>query len=316
MKHFSVSKILTEAFCLFLTAFFVLFPKEAASASVASCVKWATEIFPSLFVFAATGEILSQICNTQSLPFLNLPLKALGISHEASGCYFMSFVCASPVSIRTVSEAYSNGVISKDDAQALLVLCSSISPLFLYSSLGVAFFGSKAVGAALAAANYISVFLSCVLLKAFSPKDNVQYDSGCESRQSFNVINIISSSVTKALTSALNAGAFVVFFGILTEALFCFGILNHNSPVSAMLCMLVELSCGAELGGKYLPQLNLVLIPALFGAVGLGGASFLMQNISYITTTDLSVRKFVEGKIINMLISAVLGCIFCFFYPL
>lgn len=308
MKRFSVSKVLTGAFCLFLIAFFVLFPKEAAAASVDSCIKWATKIFPSLFTFAITGGILSQICGTKNLPFLKSPLNALGISSEGSGCYLMSFVCASPVSVKTVCEAYTEGVVSKDEAQILLVLCSTVSPLFLYSSLGVTFFGSKAIGASLAAINYISAFLSSALFKVFYPQGNRRDLTRHENKRDITLINIVCASVTKALGAGLNAGAFVVFFGILTEALFRFDILKKNNPVSAVVCMLVELSCGAELGAKFSPKFNSVVLPALFGSVGLGGASFLMQNISYITATDLSVKKFVEGKVINMFISAALGC--------
>lgn len=309
MKSFNISQILSYIFCLFLLMYFVLFPEKASSATIDSILLWANKVLPNVFIFGFISKVVINMNESNGIKPIKKILYSLNISDNAANIYLISLVCASPLSVKCVCEMYEENKISSDDAQHLITLCSAISPLFLYSTMGILMYQKRIYAISLLIVNYIGSYITSYIYKLIYKTTYTPPKPLPITKSEIPFFDFFTNAITNSASTAINIGAFVVFFSVVIRAFSDFNIVNENSISFGILSVFTEITSGAVVLKNYLPKNELLVMAVSYASVGFGGLCFLMQNLSFITKTNLSVKRFVLFKIINAVINAVLGCI-------
>lgn len=309
MKSFNIPKILSYTFCLFLLMYFVMLPEKASCATIESILLWANKVLPNVFIFGFISKIVINMSESKSIKPIKKILKSLTISDNASNAYLISLVCASPLSIKCVCEMYEENKISSDDAQHLITLCSAVSPLFLYSTMGILMYQKRIYAISLLIVNYIGSYITSYIYKLIYKKNYNPSTPLPITQSEISFFNLFTSAITNSASTAINIGAFVVFFSVVIKSLSDFNIFNENSLLFGILSIFTEITSGAAVLKNHLQKNELLVMAVSYASVGFGGICFLMQNLSFITKTNLSVKRFVLFKLINSVVNAVLGCI-------
>ena len=308
MKSFNLSYKLTCLFCLFILAYFVLMPNQAVEATINSILLWAYKVLPNIFAFGIISSVAVNMNLLSNIGCINTVLNSLKIASEGASPYAVSLICASPLSVKCVCDMYSDGRIKKEDAQHLLVLCSTLSPLFLYSSIGILMYQSTPYALSMVITNYAGVYLSAYLYSMLYNKYPHKKTSGLTSNTyQPTFFSSFTNAVTNSSVTAINIGGFLVFFGVMIYAFSDFGIIQKNSLSGGIATMLTEITAGANILKDFLANNEFLIMSISYATIGFGGCCFLTQNISFITKTNLSVKRFVLFKFFNAIINIILG---------
>ncbi len=127
-KHFT-QIILISIFLILL----LIFPGICRDGAKTGLLLWFNTMIPATFPFILTTNILNQMGGIK----LFNKLFGKGISYifkcSPNGAYAIitGLLCGYPIGAKTVSDSFSAGHISKDEAHYLLAFCSMPSPVYL-----------------------------------------------------------------------------------------------------------------------------------------------------------------------------------------
>lgn len=291
-KKYSVSEA-AVCLCALLALLCFLLRAEAASSGFVKGMKLCiTVVLPSLFPFMAVSSfILYSGLDRRLSGYLSLPLLPLKISGGGL-CYLAALLSGNPLGAKCVCEQYLAGRLSKRDAQVLLCLCGNTGAAFVYGALGLSCFGSVGAAGLLLGVNYLSPYLSALLLSRSLPAEYAS-PKPAAAQSAPNYAKAFVEAVGSAARSCINIAAFIGFFSVLGELLQSF--FPHSSSVSAVVLALLEISSGTRLLAA-LPIGSARALMLCAGAVGFGGICIFCQCLCFVADTDLSVRTFFLGK--------------------
>ncbi len=228
-------------------------------------------LFPSMILCGIIGEWIDAI----PLP----PTFTLWIT---------SHLCGFPLGIRTITQCYRRGLISREQTIRLSTCCSNASPAFLIAYLGKMLINNTRMGLYLYIAQLLISFNIGAILRSFegTPVKENTYTP---------FLTTITQSFSSAATGSLSLTVYITFFSAIS-ALF------ENLPSGAYLYGIIELVGGLS----KLPSSNFYPIATL---VGFSGISVMMQNGTYLVDHNLPIWPMFCGKILY----AVLMPFFCLF---
>lgn len=334
MKFFVLSfkrNILPIFFILF-TICLVLFSKSNLTATKNGLVLWATCVVPSLFPFFVVTNLLThtkvvyligKILDKFMRPIFNVP----GIGGFA---FAMGLISGYPVGAKIVSDLRQNNLVTKDEGERLLAFTNNSGPLFILSSVGISLFGDTKTGLLLLFAHILACITVGITFSKFSPKIN-SFASN-HSNQISHYINdnnnltfknfgeILSNSIHNSISTVLLIGGFVVMFSVIISILDQTNILNilsnlifpilklfnfNFSFAKPIISGIIELTNGinqvASVNIKAISQ-NVILSSFL---LGFGGFSVLLQVYSLVSKTDLTIKKYFIGKVLQGIIASI-----------
>lgn len=334
MKFFVLSfkrNILPIFFILF-TICLVLFSKSNLTATKNGLVLWATCVVPSLFPFFVVTNLLThtkvvyligKILDKFMRPIFNVP----GIGGFA---FAMGLISGYPVGAKIVSDLRQNNLVTKDEGERLLAFTNNSGPLFILSSVGISLFGDTKTGLLLLFAHILACITVGIIFSKFSSKSN-SFASN-HSNQNLHYINdnnnltfknlgeILSNSIHNSISTVLLIGGFVVMFSVIISILDQTNILNilsnlifpilklfnfNFSFAKPIISGIIELTNGinqvASVNIKAISQ-NVILSSFL---LGFGGFSVLLQVYSLVSKTDLTIKKYFIGKVLQGIIASI-----------
>ena len=241
-------------------------------------------------------------------------------SLPAIGAYpfVMGIISGYPVGAKIVANLRESNKITKIDGDYLLTFTNNAGPLFIIGSVGCGIYLNSSIGFLL----YFIHFVSCIitgfifghLVKRNFRDNSITYSSDLNF-SSFG--EIVSVSIKKAFSTLSIVCGFVVIFSLIISMIQTSGILSfiHNSWIFYTLLGILEITSGIQLISTISQSslfLNLVITAFL---LGIGGISVLLQVWSVISSTDLSIKTYIFGKIFNGVVSASLMIIFLLLFP-
>lgn len=330
--------ILIFAFCL------VIFSKTNLIATKNGLLLWANNVVPSLFPFFVITELLSYTniinhigkwCDKLMRPIFNVP-------GEAVFPFIIGLISGYPTGGKIVADLRSQGLCTKDEGDRMLAFMNNSGPLFIISFVGISLFGDTKTGILLLCTHILASITVGIILGKFSLKlssnkvnlpivtKNSQVSSKKESITFSNFGKILGDSIQKATSTILLIGGFVVIFSVGISILMQTHLLDYFSqllkPVLAILGFnldfaksilagIIELTNGinmvSSISIKAISQ-NVILCAFL---LGFGGISVLFQVFSMISQTDLSMKKYVIGKLLQGIFAAIYTFIALQFIP-
>ena len=331
MKFFilSLRRNILPFFFVIIAICLVIFSKSNLYAASHGLTLWATCVVPSLFPFFVITNLLShtkvvsftgKLLDKFMRPLFNVP----GIGGFA---FVMGLISGYPVGAKVVADFRENNLVTKDEGERLLAFTNNSGPLFILSSVGISLFGDTKTGLLLLCTHILSCITVGIILGKFSNKTNkyCNYTSSKPITQNTNITfknlgEVLGNSINSAISTVLMIGGFVVIFSVIISILNTshtlnilskffnpiLGILGFDLDFSKPLVSgIIELTNGvnsvANIKIKALSQ-NIVLCAFL---LGFGGFSVLLQVFSIVSKTDLSMKKYFIGKLLQGFVASI-----------
>ena len=291
-----------------LLAFRTAEAKQAAFQSLRLC---AGVLLPALFPFSVASNLFLGTGAYQ--PFSRLlrrPLAILGFPDRAAGPLLTGLLGGYPIGIQSLTAAYQSGMLSKEEAVRVSMLCNQAGPGFLLGAVGLSLYGSKKVGLLLWLVQLLSLLAAALLFSGTAHgMPAVRSRRSAETLPVKSLLVSLPEAIRRSCLGMLTVCGCVVFFGTLCGLLQ--PLLDHlPEPLPAVLAGALELSGGVLcLPVSPLP-LSFVLCA---GLLSWGGCSVHVQSATALREAGLPLRPYLLGKLAQTGFSLVFSLIFSLF---
>ncbi len=289
---------------------------------------WANSVVPSLLPFFIATELLGYTNIVYTLgrlldifmrPIFNVP----GISAFP---LLMGIISGYPVGAKIVSNLKLNGDITKEEAERLIAFTNNSGPLFIIGTVGIGLFKNIKFGILLLITHILASLTVGFLFRWWKSSHANHFNKNGKKRarplfphnriSGKNLGEVLSNSIMNAINTVLLIGGFIVLFSVVISIFENSILLNISSPfVNGFISGILEITNGVSKITS-IPVNSLSLIICAF-LIGFGGISVSLQILSIISKTNISIKPYIIGKLLQGTLAAVYTClfiIFCSFY--
>ena len=301
----------------------ILWPEQAMDAMRDGLKLCGNVILPSLFPFFVLSSLVVELGMSRYLGRLMEPVMAplFRVNGSCASALVLGFVGGYPVGARTAIQLYENGQCSRTEAERMLAFCNNSGPAFILGVVGTGIFGSGRLGLLLYLVHMAASLLVGMIFRFYKPGDSPKTRYRSPQFQAASFSRAFTSSVTGALSAALNICAFILFFSVFLRILAHAGVLaslGHllsrllapfgmdQTWAERLLTGLVEVSSGVSslTDGTISGRLSMAAF-----MLGWAGISVHCQVLAFLGDSGLSVRTYVTGKLLHGGISAALAAL-------
>lgn len=233
---FSIKKhILPILFYLF-TACLVLFSSSNLAAAKNGISLWANSVVPSLLPFFIATELLNytDIISILGKFFNKLMRPLFNVPGEGAYAFIMGIISGYPVGAKIVARLKEEGKCSDEECERLIAFTNNSGPLFIIGTLGISFLGDTRTGFLLLATHILACITVGICFKFWKRNKNSYRNKGnvgdrfktYPQTKKFpqdlafsNLGEILSTSISKAISTVVMIGGFVVLFSVITSML-------------------------------------------------------------------------------------------------
>lgn len=338
--------ILPFSFVLF-TLFLVIFSESNLTAAKSGLALFANSVLPSLLPFFIATELLGytnvidylgKLLDRLMRPLFNVP----GIGAFA---LVMGIISGYPIGAKIVTNLRQDNLLTKAEGERLLAFSNNSGPLFIISAVGISLFGSVKIGVLLLLSHILACLSVGIVFRFWKKRPTYTRASGRamlalkqkdgafvqkinknsvhlfkQSATFANLGEILSKSISSAISSVVMIGGFVVLFSVIVSMLESTKILQIASipfyPICNILHIdynlipsffsgIVELTNGVKnIALISTGSTNIKLLISSF-LLGFGGLSVALQVLGIISKTDISIKPYLLGKLLQGLFSAI-----------
>lgn len=252
--------------------------------------------------------------------------------------FIMGLTSGYPVGAKIASNFRQNNICSKEECERLLSFTNNSGPLFIIGTVGILMFHNTTIGILL----FITHFLACIsvgfIFRYWKKGKNTwneattsnSYNMQKNSASFSNLGEILAQSITSSISTILLIGGFVVIFSsiisifkasgllssmtILIEPIFKFFNID-SSLIQGLLTGFLEITNGinsiCSINCKKI-SINIIFVAFL---LGFGGISVFLQVWSITSKTDLSIRPYIYGKLLQGLLASFYTYLFINIFP-
>ena len=326
-QNFYVIKFKKNFFPLIFISFtlcLLIFSKNNLPAVKSGLSLWANSVVPSLFPFFVATELLmhTNIVSQLGLILNNYMKPLFNVRGEGSFAFIMGIISGYPVGAKIATNFRKNNICTKEECERLLSFTNNSGPLFIIGTVGILMFKNTAIGILL----FITHILACIsvgIIFRFWKKNkqselyNLKNSSKINTKKEVSFSNlgeVLAESITSSISTILLIGGFVVIFSSIISILQSGGILNLISTclspianslnidttfISSILTGILEITNGINsISNIACKKISINIIITAF-LLGFGGISVLLQVWSITSKTDLSIKPYIYGKIIQ-----------------
>jgi sporulation integral membrane protein YlbJ len=318
-------KYIVSIFSVIFIITLVLYSKSNLQAAKEGLILWANNVVPSLFPFFVATEIL---CSTNIISivgrFLEKPVKKIfNVPGEGALVLIMGIISGYPTGAKIVSNFKEQGICSKEDSERLIAFTNNSGPLFIIGTVGISLFHDVKIGYMLLGVHIVSCLIVGVIFRNWKKKEGnlITFHKKEENKKSVSLKDlgeILGNSIKHSIGTILNIGGFVVIFSVIISILNSSGFfyliskfaLKFNIQgelVTSIVSGIIELTNGVK-NISLLPISKLTLCLTSF-MLGFGGISVLLQVWSIIAKSNISIKPYFYGKLLQGLIAFVLTAI-------
>ena len=239
--------------------------------------------------------------------------------------FIMGIISGYPVGAKIISNLYSNHDCTKNEAERMLCFCNNSGPLFILGTVGNGFYGSSIIGYILLFTHILASIIVGIIFGQFSKfKFKSTSDKQFHSNPNLENVNInnlgevLGNSIINSIKTILVIGGFVTLFSVILSILGKTKLLVIiASPISKLLHInsnivvgfisgIIEFTNGLSMiSSVHLKNLSINVCVSAF-ILGFGGISVLLQTLSIISKSKLSIKPYILGKVLQGIIASFL----------
>ena len=291
----------------FTTLIFILLNKTLISKTIITSFDiWFNTLVPSMFPMFILSDILINYNFTDYIPnkIINCISKLFNISKNAVLVIFLSMISGFPTNAINIRNALDKNLISKNEAEHLLLFNHFANPLFVLETIGVFYLNNNKYGIIILLSHILGNIIIGILSRKKNYYSNDNYISKNYKSQNFG--NVLSSSIKKSIDCLLMVSGSVTLFLVLSTLII--NVFNLNGYLSMIIQGILEMTMGTS----YLSILDIsdiikVVVSTMI--ISFGGLSIHLQVIS-VLDDKIRYRNYFVGRIYQMFISGILSYIF------
>lgn len=302
---------------LFFNGIMLIFPKEILAGAKNGLLLWYNNVVPSLLPFMIFTAMLIKTGFPQRLGRVLEPLcrAIFNVSGEGAFAIITGVISGCPLGAKTACDLYTEGLLTKSQAQRLTMFCNNTGPLFVVGAVGEGMLGNGKTGLCLLAVQYFSALIIGIISGIFAKRENIEINR--PSVTDFKISDVLSQSVMSGVDGITLVGGFIVFFSVICATAESCKILDlaamplpmEKECAKGFISGILEVTNGA---GR-LTKANNINFPLLCGIISWGGLSIHAQSASFISAAGLSVKKYLLGKSAQAIIAFIIAHIICIF---
>lgn len=330
-----IKRLAIPAACIIFVLCLLIFSKTAVSAASRGLRLWFDIVFPSLFPFFVASELLNSTGFARAAGILLEPVMRPVFNVPGSGSLALLMGVASgyPTGAKITCDLYSKGAVTRTEAERLLAFTNNSGPLFIAGAVATGMYGSPPLGLFLLAC-HIAACLTVGVLFRFYRRERTGH-AGLRTggilakfRQELkqpsavpgaNAASLFGDAVRNSVSLILAIGGFIILFSVIINLLLESGVIGGLASVSAavlsplgvdkntlaaLLSGFFEITTGSSLtsGLKGVPLTQ--QLPAASFIIGWAGLSVHSQVMSITGGTDISIKPYLFGKLLQGLTAA------------
>lgn len=288
----------------FTTLILILLNKSLISKTIISSFHiWFNTLVPSMFPMFILSDILINYNFTMYIPkrFVKFVSRLFNISGPAVLIVFLSMISGFPTNAINVKNSYDKGLISKNEAEHLLLFNHFANPLFVLETVGVFYLNNNKFGIIILLCHILSNIIIGILFRGRNYYSTDNYISKNDKSQSFGTV--LSNSIKKTINSLLMISGTVTLFLILSTLII--NVFNLDNYFAVLVQGILEMTMSiASL--SMLKVSDIVKVVASTMIISFGGFSIHLQVISSLDD-KLSYKNYFLGRIYQMIISGLLA---------
>ncbi len=301
MKKYS--NLIIVVLC-FTTLILILLNKSLISKTIITSFGiWFNTLVPSMFPMFVLSDILINYNFTEyiSKNIIDFVSKIFNISRSAVLIVFLSMISGFPTNAINIRNAYDNNMISKKEAEHLLLFNHFANPLFVLETVGVFYLGNNKYGIIILTSLILSSIIIGILFRNKNDYSINNYISKYDKSQSFG--NVLSDSIRKSINSLLMISGTITLFLVLSTLII--NVFNLNIYISTVIQGILEMTMSIA----SLAMLNVsdtIKVVASSMIIAFGGLSIHIQVISSMDD-KIRYRNYFIGRVYHVIISGIIS---------
>lgn len=301
MKKYSDQIIIIITFIILILIF--LNKSLISSTVITSFYIWFNTLVPSMFPMFVTSNILISYNFINYIPkhLTTLLMKIFNVSKEAVLVILISLISGFPSNALAIKTSYEMKLITKEEAEHLLLICHFANPLFVLETIGVFYLKNNTYGIIILLSHILSSIIIGITLRHKNNPTKDNYITKTTSCQSFGTI--FSLSIKKSVNTLLMISGTVSSF-LIISTLICY-IFKLNNIESMIIKGIFEMTMGLNtLSLLNIKDIYKVIISTMI--LSFGGLSIHMQVIS-ILDNKINYHNYFIGRIYQVIISIIIS---------
>ena len=305
-KIFKIQNFILPFMLIFIIIFTVIFSNKVYNVAHDAFLLWVNNVIPSLLPFFICIELLKKTNFLNIIGKLLNPLMRPIFNVPGVGAFALSMGITSgyPVGAKVASDLYKDKLCTKEEAERLIAFTNSSGPLFIIGAIGIGMFENQKIGLLLLLTHFLAAITVGLLFKFYKYHKTFSIISYTMSNS--NTINIskigsiMAEAINKSISTLLLICGYIVFFAVLNEVISLTLFKNISNPlIIGILNGILEITSGIKkLSIIDTLELN-TLLPLVAFILGFGGFSVHMQVASILSETNLSMKPYLLGKLIQ-----------------
>ena len=346
-----LSYIILYAFILFFIVTIIINPRQTIDAALNGMQLFTTAVFPSLFPFFVSTELLIHLGFVNIMGVLLEPIMRPMFNVPGNGAFAFSLgiISGYPVGAKTTVNLRQNNLCSKIEAERLLTFCNNAGPLFILGSVATAMFNHPGIGAMLFISHLCSALTVGFVFRFYKFKDTFSKKTApnkphhnilkavllqikrAKEKETRSFGEMLGDAICNAIHILLIIAGFIVFFSVFISLLNNLHIITFTSKIlsvvlvplgvdaaliPSMVSGFFEITTGIKLASSCasvnLAQ-RLIVTSVILGWAGL---SVHCQVISIVSKSDIRIIPYIVGKACQGIISGFYTFILLYIIPL
>lgn len=288
----------------FITLILIILNKTLISKTIITSFSiWFNTLVPSMFPMFILSDILINYNFTEYIPkkLINIISKLFNISNNAVLIVLLSMISGFPTNAINIKNAFDKGMISKSEAEHLLLFNHFANPLFVLETIGIFYLNNNKYGIIILISHILSNIIIGILFRHKNKYSINNYISKNNKSQNFG--NVISTSIKKSIDSLFMVSGTITLFLILSTLII--NIFNLNTYLSLFVQGILEMTMSiANL--SILNISNTIKVVIATSIISFGGLSIHLQVFS-VLDEKINYRNYFIGRIYQALISGILS---------
>lgn len=284
---------------IYLAIGLILYPQSGISSGKTAIELCISSVIPALFPYLiCSGFISNSGLATLLSRYLSPLMRPLfGVPGSGAVALVLGTISGYPIGAVCATDLYKAGECTKSEAERLLAFCNNSGPLFIMSVVGCGFLGSPYAGRLLYISHILAAILVGIIFRSLgkSSKSCAKALPATPVLKLKNTVEIIGGVMDAAVFTILKICGFVIFFSV-------FAAMLPKSGASPFLYSLCEITGGIQAISKINLDYSLKLALISF-FIAFSGVSVMLQVGSVISNTDLSLKPYVLGKLLQGIFS-------------
>lgn len=340
-KYFRVvhlRSLLLPLMCIIFILMLIIFSHTAVESASKGLNLWLNVVFPSLFPFFVASEILNRTGFIKSVGILLEPIMRPLFNVPGCGSFALAMGVTSgyPVGAKLTASMREEKLLTKTEAERLLAFTNNSGPLFIIGAVAVGMFKNPGIGFILLLCHILASITVGILFRFYgSGKDRIRrivsdkvlnrFKKELINTRPVNIGEVLGDAIRNSINTMLAIGGFIILFSVIINLLLVTGTISYIASlfagflsimgiskdiVAPVLSGFFEITTGINMVSKidgisFAQQLSAVSL-----ILGWAGLSVHFQVYSIISRTDISIKPYLFGKLIQGIIAAIYISVF------